>query len=72
MLVISRARRIGLSEYQHLWLEAMEHYSQPQRAGTVIILDEFIKSDRRRVAAHAARCCRPMLHRVSALVRKAA
>lgn len=72
MLVISGARQSGLFEYQRLWLEYMELYSKPRRAGAVIILDDievFGRREHRRKAARAAQHCRPALRRAAALVR---
>jgi hypothetical protein len=74
MLVISHARRTGLTAYQRLWLEYMGLYSKPRRAGGVIILDDvevFHKGEHRRKAACAAKHCRPALRRAAALARGA-
>ena len=72
MLVISRARRIGLTEYQRLWLEYMGRYGTPKRAGGVVIFDDvevFHRGGQRRKAARVAQLVRPALRRVAALAR---
>ncbi len=82
MLVISRARQTGLFAYQQLYLEYLERFSKPMpkpkpvrfrgTGHTVIIIDDVqahLRSARRRQAAGAARCWRPVLHAASARTR---
>ena len=79
MLVISRARQTGLFEYQRLWLEAIERYGTPKlkfsgKGFTAVVFDDVqahFRHPGRRLAASAARRCRPALRRAAALLREA-
>ena len=79
MLVVSRARQIGLTAYQQLWLEAMDLYSKPKpmrirgKGFSVVVIDDVqahFRHPGRRLAASAARRCRPALRRAAVLLRE--
>lgn len=79
MLVVSRARQTGLFAYQQLWLEAMDIYGKPKsmrirgKGFTFVVIDDVqahFRHPGRRLAASAARRCRPALRRAAVLLRE--
>ena len=83
MLLVSRARQIGLTANQQLWLEAMDLYGKPTpkpkpmrirgKGFTFVVIDDVqahFRHPGRRLAASAARRCRPALRRAAVLLRE--